>query len=324
MIIQKKSHINLPIPDGEKSGLSNQMRVHSSAKAVKDVSVSVDIKHSWPEDLVIKLTAPNGKTATLLKKGEAHGNGLKRTFSGDMMKPVRGGDGTGVWDLRVIDYSKGGKGVLKNWSLKIDCDSGGRGSEIFINPNKDKGARSIQLCRFNGRVTDISATVDITHYSIRQLHVSLVAPSGKTVILHNQTGGDKGRLQKTYGKDVLADMVDEKTNGQWKLVVKDMKGHPSGQINHWKVNLNYAPKDDLKKVEGIGPKIESLLNDAGIHSFARLSISSAAYVKQILTKAGDRYAMHDPTTWAKQAEMADKGLWTKLQKWQDKLDGGRA
>ena len=324
MIIQKKSHINLPLPDGEKSGLSNQMRVHSSAKAVKDVSVAVDIKHSWPEDLVIKLTAPNGKTATLLKKGEAHGQGLKRTFSGDMMKPVLGGDGTGIWDLRVIDYSKGGKGVLKNWNLKIDCDSGGRGSEVFINPNKDKGARSIQLCRFNGRVTDISATVDITHYSIQQLQVSLVSPSGKTVVLHNETGGNKGRLQKTYSKSALADMIGEKTNGQWKLVVKDMKGHPSGQINHWKVNMTYSAKDDLKKVEGIGPKIESLLNDAGIHSFARLSGSSADYIKQILRNAGDRFAMHDPTTWAKQAEMADKGLWERLEKWQDKLDGGRA
>lgn len=323
MIIHKESTINLAIPDGEKNGLSNKMLVHTSAKGVSSVSVHVDITHSWPEDLVIQLTAPTGQKATLLNKGEAHGKGLKRTFSGDVMNNLLGGDATGTWDLKVIDYSKGGKGTLNNWSLKVECQGGGRGSEVFINPNKDKGIKSTQLCRFSGSVTDISASVDITHYSIRQLEVKLIAPSGKSVILHNGTGGDQGRLQKNYGKDLLGDLIGEKTAGQWKLTVKDMKGHPSGQLNHWKVNLKFRPVDDLKVVEGIGPKIESLLNDAGIHSFARLSVSSPAFIRQILANAGDRFTMHNPDTWPKQAEMADKGSWDQLKKWQDQLDGGK-
>jgi predicted flap endonuclease-1-like 5' DNA nuclease len=32
-----------------------------------------------------------------------------------------------------------------------------------------------------------------------------------------------------------------------------------------------STKDDLKKIEGIGPKIESILNDAGIQTFAKLT-----------------------------------------------------
>ncbi len=323
MIIQKESTLNLAIPDGEKNGLSNKMMVHTSAKGVSAVSVHVDITHSWPEDLVIQLTAPTGQKTTLLNKGEAHGKGVNRTFSGEVMNNLLGGDATGTWDLKVTDFSKGGKGTLNNWSLKVDCAGGGRGSEVFINPNKDKGIKSTQLCRFNGSVTDISASVDITHYSIRQLEVSLIAPSGKSVILHSGTGGDQGRLQKSYGTDVLGELIGEKTNGQWKLSVKDMKGHPSGQLNHWKVNLKYRAVDNLKVVEGIGPKIESLLNDAGIYSFARLAASSPAYIKQILAAAGDRFTMHNPATWPQQADMADKGQMDKLKKWQDELDGGK-
>jgi len=323
MIIQKESKLNITIPDGEKNGLSNKMIVHTSARGVSAVSVHVDITHSSPADLVIQLTAPTGQKATLLNKGDAQGNGLKRTFSGDLMEELLGGDASGTWDLKITDHSKEGKGKLNNWSIKIDCYGGGRGSEVFINPNKDKGIKSTQLCRFSGVVTDISASVDITHYSIRQLEVSLVAPSGKSVTLHNGTGGDQGRLQKSYNKDLLGELIGEKTNGQWKLMVKDGKGHPSGQLNHWKVELKFRPVDDLKIVEGIGPKIETLLKEAGIQSFARLSVSSPALIRQILAAAGDRFTMHNPDTWPKQAELAEKGNWDQLKKWQDQLDGGK-
>ncbi len=81
--------------------------------------------------------------------------------------------------------------------------------------------------------------------------------------------------------------------------------------------------DDLKKIEGIGPKIEELLNADGINTFAALAGTSADKVKEILAAAGARYAAHDPTTWPKQAEMASKGEWEALEKWQDELDGGK-
>ncbi len=84
-----------------------------------------------------------------------------------------------------------------------------------------------------------------------------------------------------------------------------------------------SKRDDLKKVEGIGPKIEGLLNAANIKTFAKLSKTKASVIKKVLDKAGPRYQMHDPTTWPKQAGMADKGQWAKLQKWQDAHTGGR-
>ncbi len=83
--------------------------------------------------------------------------------------------------------------------------------------------------------------------------------------------------------------------------------------------------DDLKKIEGIGPKIASILTEAGYETFAKLSKADPEKIREILLdKGGKRYAMHDPTTWPKQAELAAAGKWDELKKWQDELDGGRS
>lgn len=81
--------------------------------------------------------------------------------------------------------------------------------------------------------------------------------------------------------------------------------------------------DDLKKIEGIGPKIAGLLNDAGIVTFADLGKATKKTLTTILSDAGNRYKMHDPTSWPRQAKLAAKGDWTELQKLQDKLVGGK-
>ena len=81
--------------------------------------------------------------------------------------------------------------------------------------------------------------------------------------------------------------------------------------------------DDLKKIEGIGPKIAQLLTDAGIPTFAKLAKSEVKELKTVLENAGSGYRMHDPTTWPKQAELAGAGKWEDLKKYQDELIAGK-
>lgn len=81
--------------------------------------------------------------------------------------------------------------------------------------------------------------------------------------------------------------------------------------------------DDLKIVEGIGPKIEQLLKDGGISNLETLASAKEGRLREILTDAGKRYRLHDPTTWPVQAELAAKGEWDTLKELQDKLKGGR-
>lgn len=82
-------------------------------------------------------------------------------------------------------------------------------------------------------------------------------------------------------------------------------------------------KDDLKIVEGIGPKIEELFNNAGIYTFAQLASTSIDKMKSILDDAGPRFQIHDPSTWAEQSALARDGRWDELKKWQDELYKGK-
>ncbi|GET45366.1 50S ribosomal protein L21 [Capnocytophaga felis] len=80
--------------------------------------------------------------------------------------------------------------------------------------------------------------------------------------------------------------------------------------------------DDLKKIEGIGPKASEALVAAGVDTFAKLAKKSADEIKTILTEASSTLAHLDPQTWAAQAQLAADGKWDELKKWQDELNGG--
>lgn len=81
--------------------------------------------------------------------------------------------------------------------------------------------------------------------------------------------------------------------------------------------------NDLKIVEGIGPKIEQLLHQSGIDTWNKLSKCETFHLKEILASGGDPFQMHDPSTWPQQAHLAAKGLWKELKELQDRLIGGR-
>jgi large subunit ribosomal protein L27 len=82
--------------------------------------------------------------------------------------------------------------------------------------------------------------------------------------------------------------------------------------------------DDLKKIEGIGPKIAELFYAAGITTFAQLSETSTARMQEILDGGGARFSTHNPMTWGHQASLAADGQWDELKELQDELNGGKA
>lgn len=81
--------------------------------------------------------------------------------------------------------------------------------------------------------------------------------------------------------------------------------------------------DDLKIIEGIGPKIEEILHEAGINSFAALAAKSADEVREILLAQSSRYKMHDPETWAEQAQLAADGKMDELEALKKELNAGK-
>ncbi len=81
-------------------------------------------------------------------------------------------------------------------------------------------------------------------------------------------------------------------------------------------------EDDLKLIEGIGPKVSQILKEHGIKTFKDLSKKDPEDIKKLLESKGIR-GIVDPTTWPEQAKLAAEGKWEELKKLQTELKGGR-
>ncbi len=83
-------------------------------------------------------------------------------------------------------------------------------------------------------------------------------------------------------------------------------------------------ENDLKIIEGIGEKIESILKNSGITTWNQLAQSNSDHIKEILlAEGGSGYQIHEPRTWPRQAQLAFEGKWKELKEYQDELKGGR-
>jgi predicted flap endonuclease-1-like 5' DNA nuclease len=80
--------------------------------------------------------------------------------------------------------------------------------------------------------------------------------------------------------------------------------------------------NDLTVVEGIGPKINELFNNAGIKTFAQLAKQTVPQMRKILDDGGSRFRIANPSTWAQQSALAAENKWDELKKLQDKLSAG--
>lgn len=102
---------------------------------------------------------------------------------------------------------------------------------------------------------------------------------------------------------------------------------PKGEVAKKEAPVKKAPAkkaaakggDDLKKIEGVGPKIAATLADAGLSTFADIAKADPAKIAEVIA---DVRGNHVPDTWPQQAQLAADGNWEELKELQDRLDGG--
>ncbi len=86
-------------------------------------------------------------------------------------------------------------------------------------------------------------------------------------------------------------------------ISSDEKPTEQTEVETKKTHLDFT-KDNLKEIKGIGPAIESLLNENNIYTFSDLGSTSVEDLKIILEKKNLRLA--DPESWPAQAQKASK------------------
>ena len=85
-----------------------------------------------------------------------------------------------------------------------------------------------------------------------------------------------------------------------------------------------AEPDDLKRIEGIGPKLSSVLQEAGVMTYAQLAAASPDQLEQILEASDPRLLrLAKPASWPEQAALAATGEWEALEALQGTLKRGR-
>jgi len=80
--------------------------------------------------------------------------------------------------------------------------------------------------------------------------------------------------------------------------------------------------NDLKIIEGIGPKMEEALRNAGVKTFRKMSTMTPEAIKDILVKASTRYGIAQTETWPEQAKLASSKDFEALKTLQDSLNRG--
>lgn len=109
---------------------------------------------------------------------------------------------------------------------------------------------------------------------------------------------------KSFKNNEVVETVTKKAKKATKTAKKTVKVTAKAIIKN----------DDLKLIEGVGPKMATILNEAGIVTFKQLATTKVTTLKEILAAAGPRYKMHNPSNWAKQAKLAAAGKMDELKK----------
>ncbi len=139
------------------------------------------------------------------------------------------------------------------------------------------------------------------------------------IYLHIKTSNLKQELATT--KSELSTYLEIPVKNKKSIL---QNSHVSTQTTVYpKLEFDENKSDDLKIIEGIGPKIEEILKKEGINTYGQLANTSPIRLVSILRKAGPRFQIQDPTSWPNQANFAKFGKWIELQNLQNQLKGGK-
>ncbi|MCP4502437.1 MAG: hypothetical protein GY822_20995 [Deltaproteobacteria bacterium] len=119
---------NLSIPDNDPEGAADVLSISRSGK-LKDISVELDLKHTYVGDLNVALEAPDGTTVTLHKRGGSSRDDIAGTYgtNGDLsayddLEDLKGLEVNGDWTLKIVDMAGQDVGKLVSWGLNIDVE----------------------------------------------------------------------------------------------------------------------------------------------------------------------------------------------------------
>jgi subtilisin-like proprotein convertase family protein len=236
---------NRKIPDNNSTGIVDTIEIGTTGTVVS-LTVGIEIRHSWIGDLRVQLAAPDGTTVMLHDRGGADADNLVRAYdmsSLPALAALKGRPLAGKWTLRVQDVARADEGQLVKWSLELGAGATPVVAEetpaVRI-PDNDAAGIVRQLQVPAGKIADLTVSVDITHPWIGDLRVTLTAPTGTAITLHDHSGADADNLirsWRTADLPALQALRGLDAGGIWQLSVADTARRDEGKLNRWRIEV---------------------------------------------------------------------------------------
>jgi subtilisin family serine protease/subtilisin-like proprotein convertase family protein len=112
-ISQPSTDTPISIPDNTPAGITSTLAVAQSA-SILELSVEVNITHTFIGDLLVTLVGPGGQNFVLHNRAGGATDNLRQTFS---VTGAAGLDTAGNWQLKVQDLAGLDVGTLDSWTL---------------------------------------------------------------------------------------------------------------------------------------------------------------------------------------------------------------
>jgi subtilisin-like proprotein convertase family protein/subtilisin family serine protease len=137
---------------------------------------------------------------------------------------------------------------------------------LNIPDNNPEGVRD--QIRFNEAaiVSSVKVSVDLTHTYKGDLRLTLIAPSGASVTLHDRAGGSANNIQGVFDSistPGLSRLAGQSMQGAWTLLVQDLAAIDVGQLNRWELEIEGRANAVVELQENPGATIPDN-NPAGI------------------------------------------------------------
>ena len=102
-------------PIGDNQTVTSTLTLNQDV-TVDALKLDLDLAHTYRGDLVVTLTSPSGKSATVSNKQGGGADNLKGSFD---LSAFAGEKAAGTWTLKVQDTARGDTGTLEQWGLTV-------------------------------------------------------------------------------------------------------------------------------------------------------------------------------------------------------------
>ena len=249
--IIKESRPSLLIPDHDPNGVSDQL-LFVKPGSIERIKVSVDITHTYTQDLRVQLTSPQGDIILLVDQEKGNRHDICAAYDSDsILSSLKGKAFAGLWTLHVADLLRRDTGKLNWWEIQIEYQGHQKvvkkeNTDALSIPDMDpEGICSVIPISETGKLAQAMIHLELSHSYQGDLTISLRPPSGRTVTLvpFNFLGSSQGILSTTFSTTAdpgLVSLVNEDLTGDWTLQITDTWKHDTGTLKKWSLELGYT------------------------------------------------------------------------------------